>query len=56
MADSGYNWDAAWSAMQKGASDWTSDALAGGDLTLTVTPSGDPGASGVTTDVTIYMR
>jgi len=28
MADTGYNWDAAWAAMQKGAGDWTADALA----------------------------
>ena len=37
MADTGYNWGA-WGAMQKGASDWTADALAdnaneGGDAT-----------------------
>ena len=28
MADTGYNWDAAWSAMQIGAGDWTTDAVA----------------------------
>ena len=28
MADTGYNWDAAWSAYQKSGGDWTSDALA----------------------------
>jgi len=27
MADTGYNWGA-WAAMQKGAADWTADALA----------------------------
>lgn len=30
--------------------------LACGTLTWTITPSGDPGASGVTVDVYIYMR
>lgn len=28
MADTGFNWDASWSAMQKSATDWTSDAIA----------------------------
>lgn len=28
MADTGYNWDAAWSAMQIGAADWTANAIA----------------------------
>lgn len=28
MADTGYNWEAAWSAYQKSAVDWTSDDLA----------------------------
>ena len=28
MADTGYNWDAAWSAMQIAAGDWTANAIA----------------------------
>ena len=28
MAGSGFLWDASWSAMQKGAGDWTADAIA----------------------------
>jgi hypothetical protein len=31
-------------------------ALVNGDLTATLTPSGDPGASGVTVDVTVYYK
>jgi hypothetical protein len=28
MADTGFNWDDTWTATQKGAADWTADALA----------------------------
>lgn len=37
MADTGYNWAAAFSAMQKSAGDWTSDTIANG-----ASESGDP--------------
>jgi len=36
MADTGYNWDAAWAAVQKSAADWTAD-----DLTDTSTEVSD---------------
>lgn len=38
------------------ASDFDAFLLSDGTYTLTVTPSGDPGTSGVTVDVDLYLR
>ena len=37
-------------------SDFPAFLCSGADLTVTATPSGDPGASGMTVDVYVYLR